>query len=119
MSIKKKSRPLDELFKQAARRMVALAVPLEILLKPTRCEFCRRKRPLEAHHHDDTKPLEVAWFCAECHEIVHAIARGNTVIWSPYEARVLPQSVVRARDRAIERFRNNPDKFMARVARGE
>jgi hypothetical protein len=39
--------------------------------KPERCDVCRRKRKIEAHHNDYSKPLEVIWMCFECHRKHH------------------------------------------------
>ena len=34
------------------------------------CEDCGSKK-VQAHHEDYTKPLEVRWLCAKCHNRVH------------------------------------------------
>ena len=37
------------------------------LIKPDLCDKCGRKVPLEAHHEDYDKPLDVQWLCWKCH----------------------------------------------------
>lgn len=95
------------MFKQAARRMVSLAVQLGIIEKPVKCEFCREVRPLQAHHSDYRLTLLVAWFCIDCHRIVHAIERGDSVRWTVGGPRDIPPRILRARDRAISHYLAN------------
>lgn len=45
------------------------------LTKPERCSHCGLKKPLQGHHEDYTKPLEVIWLCVKCHNILHAVYR--------------------------------------------
>lgn len=42
------------------------------------CAFCGTVEPVEAHHHDYTKPLEVTWLCVPCHRRFHALERMAT-----------------------------------------
>lgn len=37
------------------------------------CAFCGTAEPVEAHHHDYTKPLDVTWLCKPCHRRFHAL----------------------------------------------
>lgn len=41
------------------------------LLKADCCEGCHGNDKLEAHHCDYNKPLDVLWFCDECHKKWH------------------------------------------------
>lgn len=50
-----------------ARRCVYYAVKGGILIKPLLCEICGENKPLQGHHEDYTKPLEVKWLCRTCH----------------------------------------------------
>lgn len=43
------------------------AVRLGIVRPPHCCQSCGREAPLEAHHADYSKPLEVSWLCRKCH----------------------------------------------------
>ncbi len=61
----RKRRPLDNRF--YARQMVHNAIKLGILVKPIYCEICGQEKRLTAHHDDYLKPLEVKWWCYECH----------------------------------------------------
>lgn len=37
------------------------------------CAFCGTTEPVEAHHHDYSKPLDVTWLCIACHRRFHAL----------------------------------------------
>ena len=50
---------------------VSQAVRRGILRKPTRCQWCNKKRKLQAHHPNYSKPLTVIWLCAFCHMSHH------------------------------------------------
>ena len=41
------------------------------LVKPSTCERCGSGKKLEGHHDDYSKPLEVMWFCRQCHVDEH------------------------------------------------
>jgi len=53
--------------KQKARWRVRDALISGKLVKPNCCECCNKQKPLEGHHEDYTKPLEVVWLCRPCH----------------------------------------------------
>ena len=65
--------------KEAAKRIVTLAIKRGSLLRPTSCELCgknpgsgRDGRPLiHAHHDDYAIPLSVRWLCIMCHASHH------------------------------------------------
>lgn len=42
------------------------------------CAFCGTSEPVEAHHHDYSKPLDVTWLCKPCHRRFHALERMAT-----------------------------------------
>lgn len=42
------------------------------------CAFCGTTEPVEAHHHDYSKPLDVTWLCKPCHRRFHALERMAT-----------------------------------------
>ena len=57
--------------KYKARHKVRDRVAKGTMVKPKRCEGCRRKFPrhlLQGHHQNYSKPLEIEWLCEECHE---------------------------------------------------
>jgi len=60
----------------AAHDRVAKAVAKGKLTVPERCEKCNKKRFLEAHHEDYTKPLEVQWLCQSCHRKTHTVRKA-------------------------------------------
>lgn len=53
--------------KWIARAKARYAVKKGILTKPKWCEVCNLVKPLQGHHEDYTKPLEVIWLCTNCH----------------------------------------------------
>jgi hypothetical protein len=55
--------------KQDARKVLNNNLKLGNIKKPKYCEACNKKKLLQAHHHDYTKPLDVLWLCNQCHSI--------------------------------------------------
>lgn len=53
--------------KWLARAKARYAVSKGILKKPNRCEVCEKVKPLQGHHEDYSKPLEIIWLCSKCH----------------------------------------------------
>lgn len=39
--------------------------------QPSVCQICYQDKPLQAHHADYAKPLNVTWLCAKCHSDIH------------------------------------------------
>lgn len=54
-----------------ARSAVSNALRDGRLNKPKLCSQCRTTGPLEAHHRDYCKPLEIVWVCPVCHRAIH------------------------------------------------
>lgn len=55
-----------------ARAAVHYALKTGRLVKPTKCERCKRRTPdLEAHHWDYHEELDVRWVCPKCHAALH------------------------------------------------
>ena len=42
------------------------------IAKPRRCSLCSKIKPLDGHHHDYDKPLDVTWLCRSCHKAIHS-----------------------------------------------
>lgn len=63
------------MLKQKAHMAVRKAIALGQLVRPMNCEHCGLapkatsdgRSPIQAHHRDYSKPLEVEWICAKCH----------------------------------------------------
>lgn len=53
--------------KWVARAKLRYAVKKGIIIKPKWCEVCELVKPLQGHHEDYSKPLEVIWLCTGCH----------------------------------------------------
>lgn len=54
-----------------ARKQLARAVSFGRIDRPDRCSQCARVGPVEGHHPDYTKALEVEWLCPSCHRQLH------------------------------------------------
>jgi len=68
--------------KTRARQEVAKAVSSGELKRPKNCTRCFKPKPLQAHHEDYSKPLDVSWYCAGCHSDVE---RGNPHVHSRHK----------------------------------
>ncbi len=53
--------------KVKANSMVRCAIAAGTLTRPSHCESCLKKRFVEGHHEDYSKPLDVDWLCNKCH----------------------------------------------------
>jgi hypothetical protein len=60
-----------------AYNRVARAIRRGELVRPETCSRCggRGKGPIEAHHEDHQKPLDVEWLCSSCHRYADAAKR--------------------------------------------
>lgn len=68
----KRSRVRNKTIEARARHLANVAVRLGFLKRPTTCPKCRRTDlGIHAHHKDYSKPLDVLWFCSECHGKLH------------------------------------------------
>ena len=57
-----------EVIRLRARAAVKDALETGALRKPSNCERCLGPGPLESHHHDYARPLDVEWVCRSCHK---------------------------------------------------
>lgn len=58
--------------KHRARQQVSEAVKKGLLIRPGACSQCAASDvPIQAHHPDYAKPLEVLWLCTKCHGAAH------------------------------------------------
>jgi hypothetical protein len=46
---------------------------------PDCCEMCEKFKPVEAHHYEYSKPLDVTWLCVTCHNKVHKIIKSKEI----------------------------------------
>ena len=53
--------------KKNARTLLNYHLKQGKVVKPKCCEKCKKRKPLQAHHCDYTKPLDVLWVCNLCH----------------------------------------------------
>ena len=56
---------------ERARALVRSAVASGTLTRPPACERCAACCPLDAHHADYARPLQVTWLCLSCHLLAH------------------------------------------------
>lgn len=66
-------------FKQQARarRLVQRALARKVLVRPSVCAKCdKRRRHIESHHRDYSKPLDVEWLCRRCHRVADMLMRA-------------------------------------------
>lgn len=58
--------------KSKAYQIVKLAIDNGTIIKPLACQRCNKENiPIEAHHEDYNKPLDVMWVCSQCHTAIH------------------------------------------------
>lgn len=57
--------------KDRARSSVSYHVSAGNVTRPDRCERCNLIGPVDGHHEDYTRPLDVAWLCKSCHNAEH------------------------------------------------
>jgi len=62
----------EQQFKDNARSYAYVYFKRGKLIKPKACERCSVIAPLQMHHHDYTKPLEIEWLCKDCHKLEYA-----------------------------------------------
>ncbi len=58
--------------KKKAHQLLNDAVRTGKIIKPGRCCRCKKRRKVEAHHEDYSKPYDVEWLCRECHCLEHS-----------------------------------------------
>lgn len=58
-----------------ARRRTHKSIQTGVLIKPPSCSKCGTAGPVDAHHRDYSKPLEVEWLCRACHDVESRQAR--------------------------------------------
>jgi len=59
---------LEQPVRRSARRKVQTEKDAGRLEQPEACSSCGTPGPVEAHHGDYSKPLEVEWLCSACHD---------------------------------------------------
>lgn len=50
-----------------AKGEILLRAALKASKRPASCQLCGAKCTPEGHHHDYSKPFDVAWLCYACH----------------------------------------------------
>lgn len=57
--------------KWKARSELRYAVKIGLIEKLKFCQVCEKMKPLQGHHENYKKPLEVLWLCTKCHANRH------------------------------------------------
>lgn len=65
--------------KYQAYSLLSSAICCGRVTKPILCETCHKEKPLEGHHDDYNKPLDVRWLCRCCHRCLHRDLRKQIV----------------------------------------
>jgi hypothetical protein len=52
---------------QRARSLISGEVQSGRIVKPHACQDCEARGPVQAHHEDYSRPLDVMWLCTQCH----------------------------------------------------
>lgn len=66
--------------RKKVQKTVERALKLGKIQRPKRCTNCNTKKPLDAHHEDYDKPLDVIWLCRSCHKHLHFAAIAEEVL---------------------------------------
>ena len=59
--------------KSRAQCRASRAIRSKVIIKPTRCHHCGKRKKLEMHHQDYSKPLAVVFLCQPCHGLTRRI----------------------------------------------
>jgi len=65
------ARQKQEPIKYSARRKLRTKVASGTIVKPEKCECCKKKGLLHGHHDDYSAPFKVKWLCPSCHSLLH------------------------------------------------
>jgi hypothetical protein len=57
--------------KYKARTALGNALRDGVIERPSTCPLCNFAKPIEAHHEDYSRPLDVKWCCRSCHRRVY------------------------------------------------
>lgn len=57
-------------YKQDARYKIRDSIKSGKIIRPKICSVCNKKKIIEGHHPDYSKPLEVIWVCRKCHTVL-------------------------------------------------
>lgn len=64
-------------FKNESRRVYVRARAHGQIQPAGLCESCGEAKPLDGHHEDYSKPLEVVWLCRPCHHAADKVRRAR------------------------------------------
>ena len=52
---------------RAAQRRISYLISVGKMVRPDKCEFCKKNSYIEAAHKDYNKPEDIYWLCRTCH----------------------------------------------------
>lgn len=71
---------LNHDLKHQASSAFTIARSSGVVVAPDRCSECSKVGPVDGHHDDYAKPLEVRWLCRSCHVRDHAQNTARPVV---------------------------------------
>lgn len=74
----RKANPEHNRLLYIAHQKVRYALLAGKLTRPENCDGCGAGGPIEAHHSDHTKPLDVEWLCRICHRAADKALHAST-----------------------------------------
>src|SRR3990167_3870141 len=57
--------------KQNARALVQYHIKKGNIVRPKYCDKCLKRGEIHAHHNNYNMPLDISWFCRNCHVQLH------------------------------------------------
>lgn len=57
--------------KLKAKELLRSKIKSGEIIRPKKCQICKKLEKIQGHHEDYSKPLEVMWLCQKCHSERH------------------------------------------------
>lgn len=61
-----------------ARENLRYHIKVGHIIRPKICQVCNLEKPIQAHHTDYSKYLDVMWVCSGCHADIHKKLKSKT-----------------------------------------
>jgi len=63
--------------KRLAHKKLFRAIQSGKIIRPNKCEECKKDCKPQGHHSDYFKPFEVRWLCHQCHKTIHRMEKRD------------------------------------------